>query len=83
MKAIEFKEVNLRIAENQEEYETLPVYANVNEPGLPVTACFELTEEEVEQVKKEGKIYLTFLTFGKQFQPIQMSCLKPENLSNE
>lgn len=78
MKAVEFKEVNIRIAENQEEYQTLPVYAKPNDPTVPVTMCFELDEEEREQVIKEGKIWLTMLTFGNPFQPIGMRCVKPE-----
>ena len=50
MKAIEFPEVNVRMAENQPEYETLPV--NVSpDPETDgyfnqITMCFELTEEE-------------------------------------
>jgi len=78
MKAIEFKEVNLRIAEDQEEYETLPVHINIQDPSAPATMCFELNEEEINQVKETGKIWLKVLTFGKLFHPIAMSCLKPE-----
>lgn len=79
MKAIEFPEVNVRIAEHQEEYETLPVFADASKGEVPVTMCFELSDEEKKQVAETGKVWFTILTFGKNFQPIEMSCLKPEN----
>lgn len=82
MKAIEFDEVNLRIAENQPEYQTLPVYVEKEDKSIPVTMCFELTEEEQKQVKDTGRIWITILTFGHNFQPINMSCLKPESLTD-
>ena len=41
-----------------------------------MTFCFELDEEELEQVKETGKIYIKQLTFGKAMQPIGGSCLK-------
>lgn len=82
MKAIEFKEVNIRIAENQEEYQTLPVFADTTDPAVPVTMCFELDDEERKQVAETGHVWLTVLTFGQHFHPIAMSCLKPESLSN-
>ncbi len=76
MKAIEFNEVNLRIAENQDEYQTLPVHKHGDDVGT-VTACFELDDGEIEQVKSYGTIWLSFLTFGRSFQPVGMSCLSP------
>lgn len=78
MTATEFKEVNLRIAEHQEEYETLPVFVDEKDPTIPVTMCFELSSEERKQVWETGEIWVTMLTFGKSFQPIGMSLLKPE-----
>jgi hypothetical protein len=77
MKAIDFNEVNMRIAEKQEEYETLPVFLDQTDPTIPVTMCFELDEQEQKQVLETGKIWLKILTFGHNFQPISMSCLKP------
>ena len=79
MRAIEFPEVNVRIAEHQEEYETLPVFADASKAEVPVTMCFELSDEEKKQVDETGKIWLTVLCFGGSFHPINNSCLKPEN----
>jgi hypothetical protein len=78
MKAVEFKEVNLRIAENQPEYQTLPVHMNYDHPTHEATMCFELDEDEKKQVAETGKIWLGVLTFGKPFHPIGMSLMKPE-----
>lgn len=84
MNAKEFKEVNLRIAENQPQYETLPVHFDSKDESYPVTMCFQLDEQEQKQVLETGEIWLTVLTFGKSFHPIAMSCLKPEKFkSNE
>lgn len=74
MKSVEFKEVNVRIAENHPEYETLPSYHNTKEGS--VTFCFELDNEELEQIGKTGKIFIKQLTFNKPMQPIAGSCLK-------
>lgn len=77
MKAIKFKEVNLQIAENQEEYETLPAKIDIEDPAAPTTMCIELNQAEINQVVKTGMIWLTVLTFMRNFQPIKMSLLKP------
>lgn len=74
MKSVEFEEVNIRIAENQPEYETLPAYHDPKEGSL--TFCFELSNEELEQVGKTGKIWIKQLTFNGPMQPIAGSCLK-------
>lgn len=74
MKAIEFKGHNVKIAENQPEYETLPALFNKQEGSM--TFCFELDEQELEQVKKTGKIWIKQLTFGKAMQPIAGTVLK-------
>lgn len=74
MKAVEFPQVNVRLAEDQPEYETLPVYHNYKEGTI--TYCFELDNDELEQVGKTGKIWLKQKTFNTPMQPIYGSCLK-------
>ncbi len=78
MIAIEFDECNLRIAEHQPEYETLPVFHNPKEGSI--VYCFELDEAEIKQVRETGQIYIKQLTFNKSMQPIGMTCLKEVNL---
>ena len=46
--------VNVRIAEKQEEYETLP--AHKTSTGIMAVA-FDLTDEDIEKIKKHKKIY--------------------------
>lgn len=82
MKAINFKEVNVRIAENQEEYETLPVKINLVDPAAPTTMCIELDQAEINQVVRTGRIWLTVLTFKQNFHPIKMSLLKPDDCTD-
>jgi hypothetical protein len=64
MKAKEFPEVNLRIAEKQEEYMTLPVHHMKDDYGT-VVCCMELSAEERKQVAETGEIWVSFLTFNK------------------
>lgn len=74
MTAKEFKEVNVRIAENQPEYETLPAYWNKDEGSL--TFCFKLEEDELNRVKATGEIWFKQLTFGRPMNPITLSTNK-------
>lgn len=78
MKAVEFKQVNVRLAEDQDEYETLPSYYNRDDKSF--TCCFELSEEEIETLKRTGKIYLKQLTFGGQFAPVYCTTEESEVL---
>lgn len=76
MKAKEFDEVNVRIAEHQDEYETLPAYHDKNEGSM--TFCFELDEEEQLEVATNGVIFMKVLTFNQPLQPIAMSVIKED-----
>ena len=68
MEAKEFPEVNLRIAEDQPEYQTLPVYHNSKEGS--VTFCFQLDEDELNRVKATGEIWIKQFTFNRVMNPI-------------
>lgn len=76
MKAKEFDEVNVRLAEHQEEYQTLPVHYNPTEGSM--SFCFELSEEERKQVNETGEIWVKVLTFGNAMQPILVTVDKKE-----
>ncbi|MEL7586628.1 MAG: hypothetical protein AAGU19_07925 [Prolixibacteraceae bacterium] len=81
MKAIEFPEVNVRIAANQPEYETLPAHMEgLKDTGWrKVTVCFYLDPEERKQVIETGQIWQTIIQPDTDyFHPILMSTLKPE-----
>lgn len=80
MKSIEFKEVNLRIAEHQEEYETLPALVNT-EKGT-VTSCWKLSEEELKIINETGVFWVQQLSFNQPLQPIYITTNKKEVIDN-
>jgi hypothetical protein len=67
MKPIEFTGCNIVYGKGQEEYQPLPA---IKCPDGQVITCWELTPEEIEQVRINGKIYLQQLTFNQPLQPI-------------
>ena len=77
MRSITFPEANLPLAEDQPEYETLHVHLDVTKPEVPMTACFELNKEEIEEIVRTGKIWFTQWTFGSGFQPIKIQTENP------
>jgi len=76
MTAKEFEEVNIRMAEDQDEYETLPAYMNKEEGSL--TFCFQLNKEELDEIQKTGCIWFKQLTFGQKMNPVSMSPQKED-----
>jgi hypothetical protein len=64
----EFPQVNVRIAEDQEEYQTIPAYYHGDTSGT-VTFCWKLTSEQIEVVKETGEIWHSVLTFNSPLQP--------------
>lgn len=72
MKPIKFKGHNLVLAENQPEYQALPV-CNECRPDGSMTSCWKLSWRERLRVLFTGKLFFTQLTFGNPFQPISPS----------
>lgn len=93
MNFIDFPQSNLKLAENQPEYQTIPVHVDYREMQNPktgetvqvpwsMTCVNELTVEEIEEIIKTKKLYYRQMLFGNQFQPIFMSTkdlFVPEN----
>ena len=77
MKSRNFKQANVKFAENQDEYQTLPAYAVPNDKYGQIVTSFKLSEKEIKQVIETGTIYLRFLTFNKPLQPIGQDLLNP------
>lgn len=80
MRALEFAQVNTRLAEDQPEYETLPSYHGVvgNVPeNTGFINCFELTEDEINIINSTKVIWSSQLTFGKMFNPFLMMVNNP------
>jgi len=67
-KITENLEVNLRMAENQEAYLTLPCHVG---DGI-VAFAFELTEEDLKKVQETKTIYVSNITFEGPLQPIRI-----------
>lgn len=66
--AIEFKGCNVTFAKNQPEYTPLP--AMLLEDGMAVT-CWQFSPEELSEIQKTGKIYISQLTFNHPLQPVR------------
>jgi len=77
MTAVNFPEANIQLAEDQPEYETLPILCDTTKPEQPMTCCFKLTPEELAEINATGIIWHTQWTFGQAFQPILMTTQKP------
>lgn len=75
MKPKTFPEVNVIYAKDQPEYNPLPVYKD--EKGTLVS-CWELTDEEIEQIKTDKCIWLSVMTFNQPLQPMFMTANKSE-----
>lgn len=68
MHSIKTEQFNIPLAESQEEYNTLHVNFNVEDPLGPMTACFELTDEEVAEIVRTKRIYYRQCLFTKQVE---------------
>lgn len=69
MKPIEFPGVNHVFAKDQPEYQPLPVMHLQDRAGS-VISCWQLTDQEREEIAKTGKLYIKVMTFGHPLQPI-------------
>ena len=76
MMATEFEGVNVEIAKDQDQYNTLP--AKYDQTDGSVLCCFQLNKEEIEEIQRTGKIWYKQLTFGRQMQPMKLSTNKDE-----
>lgn len=77
MKPIKFPEQNMVIAENQDEYQSLPAFFNVG-VNAEVVSCWELSPEELETIAKTGKLWISMTTFNKPLMPILPTVNKDE-----
>lgn len=82
LQAIEFPEVNVRFAEHQEEYSTLPAYLQQDEDGI-VVSCWKLNLLQRLVVLVTGKIWHSQITCNYPLQPISLAVIKPLESSNE
>ena len=72
MNPIKFPEQNVVFAENQPEYIPLPAYRSDDEHGQVVTV-WEPSDEELTEIVRTKKVYLSQFTFGQALQPVLLS----------
>lgn len=77
MKSIEFPQQTHVLGKDQPEYAPLPVHIDQVDLSIPMTACFELDQQEKEDIQRTGKLWYTQLTFGHAFQPVRLSVQNP------
>lgn len=74
MKITGFPQQNVVFGKDQPEYLPLPAYLDSVSPQHPATFCFEMTDDELEECKKNGgKVYFQQFTFGAPLQPVRAS----------
>lgn len=66
---IDFPGRNIVFGEGQPEYQPLPAML-VKGIEQEVITCWELTDEEIDELVKTRKLYLCQYTFGSRLQPI-------------
>ena len=72
MKAIEFPGCNTLIGKDQPQYLPLPAM-DLGGPTGEKIICFELTDEEIETLKKTKRLYYSQWTFGHNFHPMKIT----------
>ena len=80
MKNIPFPEANQKIAENQEEYETVEVFYNHQERS--VVMCFEFTKEEIEEIVKTKQLWYKQIIPQGQMHPMNITPFKEKMIHN-
>lgn len=73
MTSADFPGATLKIGKGQEDtYHTIHALP-VEGPQGEILAIYNLTDEEVEQIVRDKKLYYSRWTFGEKFQPMQIS----------
>lgn len=80
MKPIKFKEVNVTYAEDQPEYNPLPVF---KDSDGTVVCCQKLSFRERLRVLFNGEIWLSLMTFNKPLTPHYMTTIKSEVITTK
>lgn len=77
MQPIEFPQRTDLLAKNQPQYTPIPVHVGTKAAGFPMTACFQLTPEELAEIVATEQLWYTQITFGNAFQPVRLSTQNP------
>jgi hypothetical protein len=74
---VRFPEANILLAMNQDEYEPMEVHLEGGTTERCMTACFRLSDAEVDELVRTRTLWIGQLTFGRGFAPIRLSTQKP------
>jgi len=74
MKSITFPESTNKIAEHQEEFET--VHVQFQNEDMSANMCFELSPEEIKEVSTTGKIWYKQVLGSQLMHPMRLSPFK-------
>lgn len=72
MKPIRFEGHNVVFGEGQPQYNDLPAFRN-DSAAAEVISCWELTDEDLEEIIRTKKIWTMQMTFNRPFQPMIIS----------
>lgn len=79
MKTISFPQANLKIAESQDEYRTIPARREASDPNGVVTFCWKLSWKDVwGLIRNKGVIWQQVMTFKQPLQPQLMQVEMPQ-----
>jgi len=81
MTPTEFKEQNVIFSKDQPEYNPLPAFLKPEDAEGTVITKWELSDEEIDFIKKTKCVWLTVLTFNNPLQPQLLQVEKPEELN--
>lgn len=76
MKSVEFPEVQFKIAEHQDEFNT--VHAQYQEKDGSLNMCFEFTQDELDEISATGKIWYKQVVGKGQMHPMRLAAFKNE-----
>jgi len=76
MKSVNFPEVTNKIAEHQEEFQT--VHVQRQEEDGSVNMCFEFTQDELDQISETGKIWYKQVIGNGKMNPMRLAAFKNE-----
>lgn len=77
LEPIDFELSNYKIAENQDEYKTLPAYIDDAKGDCNVISCWQLTWLQRIKLLFVGKLWHMQLTFGSPLQPVVITLENP------
>ena len=73
MNPIEFKGQNVILGKDQPEYKNIPA---LRFAGGEIITCWELADEDILEIVRHKRIYVSQLTFRAPLQPLKvMTCL--------